>query len=232
MPIGTDQWDETRPGFLEAETVAPGGTALMGDCVYTLDTTDWATGWTEQRAVWGTGETAVLAQVPSIEARRPCPLRGFDCDHGSACSNWHLVRHCHARRPPGQCTRSRADHQDDHAPIAQKPWTPVRQWLGDRRFDDPRSVERLNALDTSDWRLLHHCVWPSVQRLEQARRGSPVLEKPAGPTTPYRRVLDAQAVPETTQQRLRAQAATLDPFQLREAIDAQMRAMRPLGRSV
>jgi len=100
IPIRTHQWDEARPGFLEAEPVAHCGTSLMGDFVYTVDTTDLATGWTEQRAVWGKGETAVLAQVRSIEASLPFPLRGFDCEHGSECLNWHLVRHFQARRSP------------------------------------------------------------------------------------------------------------------------------------
>ena len=57
IPLGTHQWDQTRPGFLEADTVAHCGTSLAGMFVYTLDVTDLATGWTEQRAVWGQGRT-------------------------------------------------------------------------------------------------------------------------------------------------------------------------------
>ncbi|MBI3324164.1 MAG: integrase [Candidatus Omnitrophica bacterium] len=230
IPIGTHQWDETRPGFLEADTVAHCGTSLMGDFVYTVDTTDLATGWTEQRAVWGKGETAVLAQVQSIEASLPFPLRGFDCDNGSEFLNWHLVRHFHDRRQPVQVTRSRAYHKDDNAHIEQKNWTHVRQWLGYQRFDDPRLVDQLNELYTSGWRLLHNFFLPSVKLLEKERRGSKIVKKHDIPKTPYQRVLDSKEVPEMTKQRLRAQAATLNPFQLREAIDAKIRAIRHLGR--
>jgi hypothetical protein len=50
---------------------------------YTIDCVDIATGWTEQRAVWGKGETDVLEQIKDIEKSLPFPLLGFDCDNGS-----------------------------------------------------------------------------------------------------------------------------------------------------
>jgi hypothetical protein len=53
IPIKTNQWDETSPGFLEADTVAHCGDSLIGMFAYTIDFVDIATGWTEQRAVWG-----------------------------------------------------------------------------------------------------------------------------------------------------------------------------------
>ena len=57
IPIKTNQWNESLPGFLEADTVAHCGESLTGMFAYTIDAVDIATGWTEQRAVWGTGET-------------------------------------------------------------------------------------------------------------------------------------------------------------------------------
>jgi hypothetical protein len=51
IPIATNQWDESRPGFLEADTVAHCGDTTAGIYVSTLDLVDIATGWTEQRAV-------------------------------------------------------------------------------------------------------------------------------------------------------------------------------------
>lgn len=53
IPIQGSQWDQSRPGFLEADTVAHCGTSMAGEFVYTIDTVDIATGWTEQRALWG-----------------------------------------------------------------------------------------------------------------------------------------------------------------------------------
>src|SRR3989338_2168489 len=45
IPIKTDQWNESRPGFLEAYTVAHCGQSLLGAFAYTIDTVDIATGW-------------------------------------------------------------------------------------------------------------------------------------------------------------------------------------------
>jgi hypothetical protein len=44
IPIKTNQWNETRPGFLEADTIAHCGETLLGEFVYTIDTVDIATG--------------------------------------------------------------------------------------------------------------------------------------------------------------------------------------------
>jgi len=71
---------------------------------------------------------------------------------------------------------------------------------------------------------------PSVKLLEKERHGSKIIKKHDVPKTPAQRVLDSKAIPETTKQRLRAQAASLNPFHLREAIDATIRQIRRWGR--
>ena len=47
IPIKTNQWDESRPGFLEADTVAHCGNSLSGMFAYTIDGVDIATGWSD-----------------------------------------------------------------------------------------------------------------------------------------------------------------------------------------
>lgn len=115
IPVATNQWDESRPGFLEADTVAHCGESTAGMYVNTIDFVDIATGWTEQRAVWGKGERGVLEQITDVEAMLPFPIRGFDCDNGTEFLNYHLVRHFTDRRCPVQFTRSRPYHKDDNA---------------------------------------------------------------------------------------------------------------------
>jgi hypothetical protein len=153
IPIKTNQWDETRPGFLEADTVAHCGTSMAGMFAFTIDCVDIATGWTEQRAVWGKGETDVLAQIKDIEVSLPFPLLGFDSDNGSEFLNYHLLRHFTERQQRVQFTRSRAYHKDDNAHVEQKNWTHIRQWLGYHRFDIPEIVPLLNKLYKTEWRL-------------------------------------------------------------------------------
>jgi hypothetical protein len=64
IPLKTDQWDERRPGFVEADTVAHCGNTLEGDFIWSLCFTDLASGWDraagglEQWRPWSNGSGA------------------------------------------------------------------------------------------------------------------------------------------------------------------------------
>jgi hypothetical protein len=60
IPIQGEVWDETRAGFLEADSVAHCGSSLSGNFVWSLTYTDLASTWTEGRAVWNKGAAGVL----------------------------------------------------------------------------------------------------------------------------------------------------------------------------
>jgi hypothetical protein len=225
IPIGTNQWDETRPGFLEADMVAHCGETTAGTCVSTLDLVDIATGWTEQRAVWGKGERGVLEQIADVEASLPFPLLGFDCDNGSEFLNYHLVRHFTERTQPVSFTRSRAYHKDDNAHVEQKNWTHVRQWLGYDRFDNPSCVDLLNDLYRNEWRLFHTFFCPSVKLIAKERIGSKTIKRHDIPRTPYQRIMLSNHVQESTKQSLTKTLETLNPFMLRETMEKKLKTI-------
>ncbi len=95
--VKTNQWNETKPGFLEADTVALCGGSLEGDFVYIVDYTDIASTWGEQRAVFGKGEAGVLKQTKDVENMLPFPLLGFDSDNGNEFLNWPLLKYLSER---------------------------------------------------------------------------------------------------------------------------------------
>jgi hypothetical protein len=223
IPINTNQWDEARPGFLEADTVAHCGSCTAGMFAYTIDCVDIATGWTEQRAIWGKGQTGVLEQIHHIEQSLPFPLRGFDCDNGSEFLNYHLVRHFTDRKQPIQFTRSRAYHKDDNAHVEQKNWTHVREWLGYERFADPGIVPLLNELYTTEWRLFHNFFCPSMKLIAKERIGSKTLKRHDSPKTPYQRIMESPHIGETVKKTLTKQLRTLNPFVLREAMESKLK---------
>ena len=223
IPLKTNQWDETRPGFLEADTVAHCGDSLAGMFAFTVDCVDIATGWTEQRAVWGKGETGVLEQIRNIEQSLPFPLLGFDSDNGSEFLNHHLLKHFTDRKKPIQFTRSRAYHKNDNAHIEQKNWTHVRQWVGYDRLDNPQVVPLLNDLYTQEWRLLHNFFLPSVKLLAKERIASKTIRRYDLPKTPCQRVLESPGVSPETKKQLAAQVKSLNPFQLRTAIELKLK---------
>lgn len=223
IPIKTNQWDESRPGFLEADTVAHCGGSLSGMFAYTLDCVDLATGWSEQRAVWGKGETGVLEQIQDIERVLPFPILGFDADNGSEFLNYHLVKHFTQRKPPVQFTRSRAYHKDDNAHVEQKNWTHVRQWLGYDRLDKPQLVALLNQLYTQEWRLFHNFFCPSVKLIAKERVASKTIKRYDTPKTPYQRIMESPSIDDAVKDSLTQQLANLNPFLLRKAMEQKLK---------
>ena len=223
IPIKLNQWDESRPGFLEADTVAHCGQSTQGQYINTIDTVDIATGWTEQRAIWGKGETATLEQLKNIEQFLPFNLLGFDVDNGSEFLNWHLLRHFSARKRPIQFTRSRAYHKDDNCHVEQKNWTHVRQWLGYNRFENPTIVALMNDLYKNEWRLFHNFFCPSVKLIEKKRIASKTIKRYDNPKTPYQKVLESPYVSKSMKNTLKEQFAQLNPFRLRKAMDIKIK---------
>jgi hypothetical protein len=223
IPIKTNQWDESRPGFLEADTVAHCGESTAAMYVNTIDLVDIATGWTEQRAVWGKGETGILQQLKLIEESLPFPILGFDCDNGGEFLNYHLQRHFADRKSPVQFTRSRAYHKNDNAHIEQKNWTHVRQWLGYDRLDNQEVVVPLNNLYTKEWRLFHNFFCPSVKLIAKKRIGSQTIKQHDLPKTPYQRILESPHIHESVKASLSKQLENLNPFLLRKIMDRKLK---------
>lgn len=223
IPIKTNQWDEFKPGFVEADTVAHCGDKIEGDYAHTIDAVDIATGWTEQGASWGKGEAGVLAALKDIEARMPFPILGFDADNGGEFINHHLMRHFADRVKPVQFTRSRPYHSDDNAHVEQKNWTHVRQWFGYHRLDKRMLVDMMNGLYQSEWRLYHNFFQPSTKLIEKKIIASKVLKRYDKPKTPYERVLESKHVDSSVKRSLKEQFETLNPFQLRKGIETKMK---------
>lgn len=115
VPIKTNQWDETRLGFIEADTVAHCGDSISGSFVYSVNTVDIASGWIETRAVWGKGQKGVFLAIKSIENSLPFKVRGFDSDNGGEFLNWHMEAYFTNRKKPAEYTRSRPYKKNDNA---------------------------------------------------------------------------------------------------------------------
>ncbi len=83
IPIRTfTDWQENRPGFLEADTVAHCGESVEGFYLNTLMAVDIASGWSEGSAVWGKSQERVGSAIHGIRRRFPFPILGLDTDNG------------------------------------------------------------------------------------------------------------------------------------------------------
>ncbi len=216
IPIKTNQWDESVPGFIEADTVAHCGNSTAGGFIFSLNCVDIASGWTEQRAVWGKGQIAVLNAIQHIENTIPFTIKGFDCDNGSEFLNWHLMRYLTERKRPVQFTRARPYHKNDHAHIENKNWTHIRQYLGYQRFQNPSLVDKLNDLYTTECNLYFNFFIPSVKLIAKTRVGSKIIKTYDKPKTPVQRLLESQHISLNDKQTLEHTFKQLNPFKLQQ----------------
>lgn len=204
-------WDNTRPGFLEIDSVHHCGASLFGDYLYTLDTTDISTGWNECHAHLGKGESRTIQALEIIKVRLPFPLLGIDFDCGEEFVNWHLVRYCQKNKIT--YTRARETIKNDQAYIEQQNYSVVRRFVGYQRLDTLEQLEMLNRL----YELLsdYQNFFQPVMRLKsKVRDGAKVTRRYDLPLTAYQRVLKRKDIPKTTKQKLRQRYQTLNPKKL------------------
>jgi len=225
IPIKTNQWDEQKPGFVEADAVAHCGDSAAGTFIFTVNWVDISTAWTQQQAVWGKGEKGVLIAIQNMEKTTPFPILGFDCDNGSEFLNWHLIKYFTNRKRPVQFTRARAYMKNDNAHIENKNWTHVRQYLGYQRFDNTELVDKLNELYTAEWNLYFNFFIPSVKLIEKKRVGSKIIKKYDKPKTPFQRLLESEYIPIKTKKNLQAQFTNLNPFELQKQMSLKIKTI-------
>jgi hypothetical protein len=222
IPIKTEHWDVTLPGYLEIDLVSHSGASAAGEFLYTLDCVDIATGWVERQAVMGKGQHGIVEALSQIEQRLPFRLRGIDSDNGSEFINAHLFNFCQ-QRPKDQSvqfTRSRPYKKDDNAHVEQKNWTHVRKLLGWQRYDTAEALQRINSL-YERLRIFQNLFQPSMKLSRKIRKGSRVMRRYDQPATPLERVL--QSGEKTPQLRaLKSLAQNTDPFELSRQIDQQL----------
>jgi hypothetical protein len=226
IPIKTHNWDVTKPGFFEADTVAHCGNSMAGDFVHSLTFTDIYSGWTENRAVWGRGSQGVLREIRDIEVTIAFPILGFDCDNGSEFLNHHLVRYF-TDRPKGPVlfTRSRPYRKNDNAFVEQKNWTHVRQLLGYDRFDDKDLVPMINDLYKNEWSLFTNYFCPTLKLKEKQKVNSKYIKKYEPPQTPYQRLAASSDITEEAKARLEILYNSLNPFTLKKQIETKLKAI-------
>ena len=134
------------------------------------------------------------------------------------------------RKAPVQFTRSREYQKNDNAHVEGKNYTHVRQWLGYRRFENPKIVDLLNDLYKTEWRLYHNFFIPSVKLLSKQRIASKTIKHHDKPKTPYQRILESKHIPKQTKEKLKTIFKTLNPFKLKETIDEKMAKIHLLAR--
>ena len=227
IPLRTDRWDVTVPGFTEVDLVAHSGESGEGEFLHSLNLTDIHTTWVETRAVLGRGQTGVQAGLEEMREALPFALKGIDSDNGSEFINAHLYRYCQAEAI--QFTRGRPYKKDDNAHVEQKNWTHVRKLMGYVRYDSREALTAMNDLYRTELRLFQNLFLPSVKLVRKARVGSRVRRVYDRPQTPFERVRACPEADPLKVAQLQALRKQLDPFALAEAIDQKLTRLYALA---
>jgi hypothetical protein len=119
IPIRTfSDWDEKKPGYLEADLVGHDGGISSGDFAQSLNFVDVLTGWDESVACINKAQIHVFEAIRTASARFPFAIAGIDSDNGSEFINAHMLRYCIENKIT--FTRSREYKKNDSCYVEQK----------------------------------------------------------------------------------------------------------------
>jgi len=224
VPTRSGPPDTSKPGWVEADTVAHCGDTTAGDYVNSLTFTELFSGWTENRAIWNKSGYAVREQLQELEQKVPFTMKNFHADNGGEFLNWALHEYLTGRPVKLPWTRSRAYRKNDNAHCEQKNWTHVRQLFGHERFEHPELVALMNELYAQEWSQFTNHFKPTFKLLKrEKRRTKTVRIYEEKPQTPYQRLMESPDLDETMKNKLRQTHAQLDPFELKKGIERKLK---------
>ncbi len=223
IPIRTfGDWQENRPGFIEADLVAHCGESVEGFYLNTLMAVDVASGWSESIGVWGKGQERVGAAVHNLRQRFPFPLLGLDSDNGSEFINQHLFDYC--RREHIIFTRSRAYKKNDSCHVEQKNGNVIRRVIGYQRYSSKQALETLNQ--TYFLLRLYINFFQPVMKLEsKSRHGARVYKVYDTAQTPYQRLLNSNVLSHSKKTELATIYSHLNPVKLLTQINEHLKRL-------
>ena len=118
IPVSTMRPCNAATGLIEIDTVSHGGDRARGTFVWTVNTTDVATGWTAAEPVLGNAAAHVVPALEALIGRLPFPPYELHSDNGSEFINHHLVRWCEERGI--LLTRGRPNRKNDNPYISRR----------------------------------------------------------------------------------------------------------------
>src|SRR6185369_2792369 len=169
IPIRTfSDWNDLKPGYMEADLVAHCGTSVQGTFLNTLVLTDIATGWTECLALLFRSQDHVMIALNQVRPILPFPLLGLDTDNGSEFLNHELLQYCQNEQI--NFTRCRPYRKNDQCHVEQKNGAIVRRVVGYDRYEGTAACKQLATL-YGILRLYINFFQPSMKLLTKQRNG-------------------------------------------------------------
>ncbi len=223
IPVRTGPWKDTRPGYLQMDTVAHCGHTMKGPFLWTLTTTDIHTTWTEMRGIWNKKATDVVAAIADIDKHLPFTVQGFDSDNGSEFINKTLVRYLKEHPDKPIFTRGRPYKKNDGAHVEQKNWTHVRRLLVYARIDNLAILDDINDLYRNEVSWFNNLYNVHMKLISKERVGSKIRRKYDDAKTPLQRLTESGYADPKMLEHYQHLQQTLNPFTLKDIIEAKIK---------
>jgi len=223
IPVRSGDWDKAVVGTEQIDTVAHCGNTLVGDFIYTVNSTDVPTLWGNRRAQWNKGQTATVASMKNMAKDIPFPVVEWHPDSGSEFINWHCHGWCETQGI--KLTRSRPNRKNDNCFVEERNGHIVRRWVGYTRFDAREVVAALNAVYDVLTPYLNHFV-ASRRTTTKERVGAKwKITREKKSMTPCQRVLELTDASEEIKTQLRQEHENLNPLTMKREIDRRLQVV-------
>lgn len=218
IPIKSFDQLASKPGYIQADTVAHCGNSVTGLHVWSMTITDEYSGWTECRAMWGKGGGSPLDAIHYAFSSLPFKAISFNSDNGSEFLNDGI--HSYICNQQGiQFTRSRPYKKNDNAFVEQKNFTHVREIFGYDRFEFKELVDPMNEIYGKYFCVLHNFFIPQQKLISKVRFGSKYIKKYDKAKTPFERVMESPDISKHDKNLLQERFEKLNPVILKAEID-------------
>jgi len=223
IPIRTwSEWQDVRPGSVQADLVLHCGESPEGFYLTTLTMVDVASGWTERWPAWGTAMMRVRQAIQRAGMAFPFSLKELHTDNGGEFINQTL--HAWCRQHGLRFTRGRAYRKNDQAWVEQRNWLGVRRSVGYDRYNSQAAFQAFQRLYPL-LRLQLNFLRPVRKLVGKRRSGARVTKLYDAPRTPYQRLLEAGVLDDSTRERLDAELQAINPADLQRRIDSALRRL-------
>jgi len=216
IPISVGEWKDALPGVLQEDTVAHCGSTLVGDFVYTLNTTDVPTLWNTLRGQWNKGQVATEEGEEYVRKHLPWLYIRRHTDTGSEFITYDSKKW--GDRHSIVLTRSRPCKKNDNPHVEERNGHIVRKYVGYIRLDCREAVGALNNLYEVLNLYTNHFI-ASRKTISNVRVGATYKRKYEKATTPYRRALAHPNISDEVKTKLQLEHEKLSPDVLLKEIE-------------
>jgi hypothetical protein len=216
----SDEWDRSQLGNIQTDLIEHCGQSARGEYINTISNTDIATGWWEGEAIMGRGQIPTQEGLDRARKRFPFYWKEIHSDNGTEYINAHLFRY--TQKEKLAFSRSRPNRKNDNCFVEQKNWTHVKKYVGYLRYDTFKEKELLNELYRNELRLYKNFFQPVIKLVSKERIEGRIHRKYEVAKTPYQRVIESKEVSEKQKQELKKIYESLNPAELKRAIDRKL----------